>query len=164
MLNKLFIKNNVESNILKLYQGNEYYAKLSNHYPVVREYVNEEIHVVPPCIEKEQKYFLSIYNEEDKLTAVLDILDKYSFQNENNEKTVWIGLLQIDADLHGKGLGKQVVTALEMACKKSGKKLLQLGVIKDNIIGLNFWRKQGFKVFFEKNNGEYDLYLMKKDI
>lgn len=42
--------------------------------------------------------------------------------------------------------------------------MIQLGVIKENRKAVKFWRKVGFDVLREVNNGEFDLYVMEKSI
>ena len=49
-------------------------------------------------------------------------------------------------------------------CKKNSKTIVQLGVIKENINALAFWKKSGFEVFREGSNGEFDLFIMEKSI
>ena len=162
--NGLFIKDNVLDDIFELYKANEYFAKISNNYPVTKESVIADINDAPPTIEKERKFFLSIYNEDGALAAVMDYLDKYSYQNKDNEDAVWIGLLQTNSNLHRRGLGRNILSTFENACKKNGKQLIQLGVIKENQIGIDFWKKQGFITFTEKRSGNLDLFLMEKNI
>lgn len=162
--NKLFIKENILAEIFELYKSNDYYEKVTDNYPVKLESVINDINEIPEFIEKEQKHFFSIYNEANKLVAVVDFLDGYSFQNGNNKEALWIGLLKLDQQFHRQGIGKIIVECLESACKKDNKKIIQLGVIRKNIIGYNFWIKEGFKVFKEGNNKKYDLYLMEKKI
>ena len=61
-------------------------------------------------------------------------------------------------------MGSLIINILFDVCKKNRKKIVQLGVIKENINALNFWKKVGFEVFREVNNGEFDLYLMEKPL
>jgi ribosomal protein S18 acetylase RimI-like enzyme len=161
---KLFIGENNKDDIFKLYESNEYYAKVSNTFPVKMEAVIEDINVVPPCSDKEHKYYLSIYNEQNRLVAVVDFIDSYTYKHVNNLRGIWIGLLKIHGDFHKKGIGHAILGAFEKSCRVNGKEEIQLGVIKDNEIGLKFWEKEGYKIFKEVNNGEHDLKLMRKFI
>ena len=163
-LNHLEVKDNNYEDIFNLYKGNKEYAKLSNNYPITMENVKNDVENGPPFIDITRKNFISIYNIYNELIAVLDIIDGYSFQDKNNKNVIWIGLLEIDINKHNTGLGSLIVNTLFDVCKKNSKTILQLGVIKENTKALDFWKKVGFKVFTEKNNGEFDLLLMEKSI
>ena len=161
---KLFIKDNIIEDIFELYKSNDYYEKVSDNYPVKLENVSEDINDIPEFIRPKQKHFFSIYNEENELVAVVDFLDGYSFQNKDNKDALWIGLLKLDKQFQRQGIGSVIIESLESACKKENKKIIQLGVIRKNVVGYNFWLKEGFRVFREGNNKKYDLYLMEKEI
>ncbi len=163
-LKSLEVKVNKYDDIFNLYKGNEEFAKLSNNYPISMENVKKDVEDIPPFIDINQKHFLSIYNVRNELVAVLDIIDGYSFQNKNNKNSIWIGLLEIDINKHNMGLGSLIIKELFDVCKKNGKTIVQLGVIKENISGLIFWKKIGFETFREGNNGQFDLFLMEKSI
>lgn len=163
-LNHLEVKDNKYEDIFDLYKGNEEYSKLSNNYPITMGNVKKDIEDIPSFIDITHKHFISIYNIHNELVAVLDIIDGYSFQDKNNKNVIWIGLLEIDINMHNIGLGSLIMNALFDACKKNSKTIVQLGVIKENISALAFWKKIGFEVFREVNNGEFDLFLMEKSI
>ena len=163
-LNHLEVKDNKYEDIFDLYKGNEEYAKLSNNYPTTMENVKKDVEDIPPFTDTIRKHFISIYNIHNELVAVLDIIDGYSFQDKNNKNAIWIGLLEIDIDKHNIGLGSLIINTLFDVCKKNSKTIVQLGVMKENISALDFWKKIGFEVFREGNNGEFDLFLMEKSI
>lgn len=163
-LEHLEVKDNNYDDILNLYIGNEAFARLSNNYPITMDSVLRDVENVPPFKDINHKHFISIYNIHNELAAVLDIIDEYSFQNKNNKNAIWIGLLEVDINKHGMGLGSLIINALFDVCKNNGKTTVQIGVIKNNVMALEFWNKFGFKVFKEVNNGEYDLILMEKFI
>jgi len=163
-LDLLEVKDNNYEYILDLYKGNEEFAKLSNNYPVTMESVKKDIEDIPPFTDNTHKHFISIYNVQNELVAVMDIINGYSFQDKNNKNAIWIGLLEIDINMHNKGLGSLIINALFDVCKKNSKTIVQLGVIKENINALDFWNNIGFEVFREGNNGEFDMFLMEKSI
>ncbi|WP_312833261.1 GNAT family N-acetyltransferase [Sedimentibacter saalensis] len=163
-LDHLEVKDNKYEDILELYKGNEEFAKLSNNYPITMESVKRDIEDIPPFIDSTHKHFISIYNIQNELVAVLDIIDGYSFQDANNKNAIWIGLLEIDINRHNIGLGSLIINDLFDACKNNSKTIVQLGVIKENIKALDFWNKIGFEIFREGSNGEFDLFLMEKSI
>lgn len=163
-LDHLEVKDNKYEDIFDLYKGNEEFAKLSNNYPITIESVKRDIEDLPPFTDITRKHFISIYNIQNELVAVLDIIDGYSFQDMNNKNAIWIGLLEIDINRHNIGLGSLIINALFDVCKNNSKTIVQLGVIKENINALTFWNKVGFEIFREGNNGEFDLFLMEKFI
>ena len=57
----------------------------------------------------------------------------------------WLGLLLIDPDYRGKGLGRQVYTAYESWAAKQGAQRIYLGVIEENHTAHRFWQGLGFK-------------------
>jgi ribosomal protein S18 acetylase RimI-like enzyme len=164
ILNHLKVRDNNYEDILNLYKGNEEFAKISHHYPVTMESVKKDVEDIPPITDVSHKHFLSIYNVDNELVAVLDIIDGYGFQDKNNINAVWIGLLQVDINRHNMGFGSTIINSLFDACKNNGKTKVQLGVIKENVNAFAFWSKIGFTVFREGNNGEFDLLLMEKHI
>ncbi|WP_019230152.1 N-acetyltransferase [Sedimentibacter sp. B4] len=163
-LDHLEVKDNKYEDILDLYKGNEEFAKLSNNYPITIESVKRDVEDIPPFIDSTRKHFISIYNIQNELVAVLDIIDGYSFQDANNKNAIWIGLLEIDINRHNIGLGSLIINDLFDVCKNNSKTIVQLGVIKENINALDFWNKIGFEIFREGSNGEFDLFLMEKSI
>lgn len=161
-LNHLEVKDNKYEDLLNLYKGNEEFAKLSNNYPITLEGIKKDVEDIPPFTDINHKHFISIYNIRNELVAVLDIIDGYSFQDKNNKNAIWIGLLEIDINSQNRGLGSLIINALFDVCKKNGKTIVQLGVIKENKNALDFWNNIGFEVFREGNNSEFDLFLMEK--
>ncbi|BBF45241.1 acetyltransferase [Lachnospiraceae bacterium KM106-2] len=158
------IKDNQPELIYPLYVSNEEYAKISKNYPVTFEYVIEEIQDIPPFTDAAHKHYFSIFNAEEELVAVLDIVDGYSYQDKHDKDSVWIGLFQIDKAFHRKKIGQYIIEAFINACKQNQRKVIQLGVIKENHAGLAFWKKQGFITFAEASNGTCDVFVMQQII
>ncbi|MEG1803557.1 MAG: GNAT family N-acetyltransferase [Lachnospiraceae bacterium] len=162
--NQLYIKENRYDDILQLYTGNEEYSKISNHFPQTMEGVVQDVNQVPDFLDKSQKLYLSIYNADDKLVAVADLLDGYHIEKKKDAGSIWIGLLEIERSKHKTGLGSVICKCIVKAAGKNGKKVAQLGVIKENREAILFWEKQGFKTIRDGNDGELDLNIMEKQI
>jgi ribosomal protein S18 acetylase RimI-like enzyme len=162
--NNLEIKNNSYEDIFALYEGNVSFARMSNSFPITMKSIKEDVDTIPPFTSKEKKHYLSIYNEQEELVAVLDFIEEFSHQNKHGGNSIWIGLLQIDVRMQGTGIGRVITDAVFSSCRENKKNIIQLGVIKENINALQFWKKLGFNIFTEVNNGEVDLYLMEKDL
>jgi len=56
-----------------------------------------------------------------------------------------IGLFLLKKKERGKGIGKLIHTALSKIVLKESGKSLRIGVIKENVNGLNFWKNLGYK-------------------
>ena len=74
------------------------------------------------------------------LAAVLDLVEGYP-----GEGTLYIGLLELEAQFHRQGLGTQLVRALKTAAQKAGFSSLRLGCYERNAPGLAFWNAMGFE-------------------
>ena len=160
----LEIGTNTYEDIFALYDSDEYFARVSNNFPVKMETIIEDVDTIPPFTTAEKKHYISIYNDEKELVAVIDFIEGYSYKNMHGENAIWIGLLQIDKRKQHLGLGKSIINALFESCKENHKEFIQIGVIKENERALKFWTKQGFDSFTEVNNGDFDLVLMEKHL
>ncbi|HOH58488.1 MAG TPA: hypothetical protein PLQ22_00580 [Bacilli bacterium] len=69
--------------------------KMSHHFPLDKLKVEEDVNAIPSITDEDHKYYLSLYQDE-QLVAVIDFIDGFSFKKQNNENTIWIGLLQIN--------------------------------------------------------------------
>lgn len=156
------IRPNNVNEIYEIYRRDEDFAKLSNNFPVSIDAVLEEISNYPPSTARDNKYYVSIYNLRKDLIAVIDFIDEYSYKGMHGCNAVWIGLLLINKNMQNEGYGRKIIESFEIACLENQKKVIQLGVIKDNEKGSLFWSKMGFRNFTEINNGEFDLVLMEK--
>jgi RimJ/RimL family protein N-acetyltransferase len=76
----------------------------------------------------------------------------------------WIGLLVIDRKFHGKGIGKQAYDLVENMMVEKGASLIRLGCMKENLPGLSFWEKNGYKSYRETVYNERPMYCLEKVI
>lgn len=58
----------------------------------------------------------------------------------------WIGLLMVDATLHGKGLGRRFATLVEDGFREAGRTAVRLAVLENNPKALAFWTGLGYEV------------------
>lgn len=113
-----------------------------------------DIDEIPPNCVIEQKIYISIW-ENGKVIGVLDLIEGFPEQT-----SCWIGLLLVHGDLQGKKIGSNIVHAILNAANASGYKSIQLGVIENNVKGIDFWQKHGFTIF--RHSGS--IVVMKKCI
>ncbi|WP_431991490.1 GNAT family N-acetyltransferase [Streptomyces albogriseolus] len=56
----------------------------------------------------------------------------------------WIGLLMVDASLHGRGHGRRLAGLVEDRLRAAGHTAVRLAVLEDNTQGLAFWTALGY--------------------
>ncbi|MER5885084.1 GNAT family N-acetyltransferase [Streptomyces sp. NPDC001941] len=57
----------------------------------------------------------------------------------------WLGLLLVDARLHGQGHGRRLARYVEEGFLAAGRAALRLAVLEDNAPGLAFWGALGYR-------------------
>ena len=107
--------------------------------PPTLESCQEDLAALPPGRERRHKLFLGLFQGE-VLAAVLDLVEGYS-----GEGTLYIGLLELEAQFHRQGLGTRLLRALKTAAQKAGFSSLRLGCYERNAPGLAFWNAMGFE-------------------
>lgn len=58
----------------------------------------------------------------------------------------WIGLLMVDANLHGRGHGRRLATLVEDRFRAAGRTAARLAVLANNPKALAFWSALGYEV------------------
>lgn len=95
---------------------------------------------LPPGKTINDKYVLGIFRAEKGLVGIVDVIKDFPAVAE------WtIGLILIDPDARGQGLGKAVHRALSGWAAGLGAKFFRIGVVQDNFKALNFWTGLGYK-------------------
>lgn len=94
---------------------------------------------LPPGKELKDKYVFGVYNEKNVLIAVIEMVKDYKLTGE------WIiGLMMIDPNERGKGLGRNLHELIkDWVYKENGTKL-RIGVVEDNQRGYKFWFEMGY--------------------
>lgn len=151
------------SDISKLYEGNEEYAKISNSWPISMENIQNDLSCLPPSMKNVKKNYCVIYDQHSCI-GIIDYLEGYKYPSTTSKDTVWIGLFEISIENQSKGLGTKIMNQFIDACRMNDMICLQLGVIRSNIKALHFWKKMNFKEIGETNNGEFDLIIMELKI
>lgn len=76
-----------------------------------------------------------------------------AFEETDGEKRIWLDRFLIDHHFQGKGLGKQMLTALIEHLKQIYDcERIYLSLYEDNTVALTLYQKFGFKF-----NGELDI-------
>lgn len=126
---------NIVENLCK--KCSDYYILHDGILPS-KEEVDEIFMALPPNKSYEDKFVLGIYKF-DTLIGIVDIIKNFPTDGE------WMmGLMLIQPEERGNGLGKIVHGALVEWAKDLGAKSFRIGVIEDNYRGINFWSSLGY--------------------
>jgi len=75
----------------------------------------------------------------------IGIID-YLIENPKDQYP-WLGLLLLHGDYQGYGFGAQAFAVYENEMLKRGKKVVRIGVLKENIRAQRFWEELGFTYY-----------------
>jgi RimJ/RimL family protein N-acetyltransferase len=122
------------------------YFILQNGTLPSKEEVDEIFFSLPPDKNYEDKFVSGIYKFNDELVGIIDIVRDYPTAGE------WmLGLMLIEPEERGSGLGKIVHKALVDWATDLGAKFFRIGVMEDNYKGANFWSALGYSKIKEVN-------------
>jgi len=133
---------------LEVYTSNQAYFSLCSGREAGVESIYENLDTIPPDLEREKKVTIGIW-EGEFCVGNLDFLLAYP-----NPDCLYVGLLLIHQNYHGKQVGRQVYEALKSAAGKFGIHTLLLAVVAENKGALKFWKKMGF---VEVGTGEVEM-------
>jgi GNAT superfamily N-acetyltransferase len=93
---------------------------------------------------------------DDTYIGVMD----YLMENPK-DKCPWLGLLMIHGDYQGFGFGTQAYALFESEMRERGLERIRIGVLKENVKGVQFWETLGFlyiKTALSENGKEIFVY------
>ena len=94
---------------------------------------------LPPNKGMEDKYVFGVYDENNILIAVIDMIKNYKVTGD------WIiGLLMIDPNKRRNGLGRKMHDFIKCWVYEKGGIKLKLWVMEENNIGYKFWIDMGY--------------------
>lgn len=130
-------------NVLKIYDTNEEYFKISmNGKPSIESVIEDKNDIPPGSNLQNKNYKLISINGED--IGIIDYIMNYP-----DEDAIYIGLFIIHGDFHRQGYGRTFIEEFTVKMRKKGYRRLRLGVLKQNKSGFEFWTRMGFKVVKE---------------
>jgi len=141
----IITKQNFEQ-VFNVYNANQDFFMLVKGEKATIESSISDISALPPNCTIEQKIYISIWKN-GKVVGILDLIEGYP-----DKTSIWIGLLLVHGNIHGRGIGSKIVCAVLNSAKMSGYKSAQLGVIENNAKGIDFWQKHGFSIFRHSGN------------
>ncbi len=112
------------------------------------------LEALPPEKGYDDKFVLGVYNVDNRMIGLIDIIKSYPTENE------WmLGFLLIDPDERNKGLGKLLHQGLIYWIKSQNGEKIRIGVLEENKKGFKFWQDLGYKLIKEsefKREGKKD--------
>ena len=133
---------------LEVYTSNQAYFQLFSGGEAGLESIYENLDTIPPDLEREKKVTIGIWDGEVCI-GNLDFLLAYP-----KPDCLYVGLLLIHQNYHGKQVGRQVFEALKSTAGQFGMHTLLLAVVEENAGALKFWQKMGFATV---GNGEVEM-------
>lgn len=122
------------------------YARCSDYHeleegvptrPGAAEYL---LTALPPNKVLSDKFVFGLQTSGGRLIGVLDVI-----QNYPEEAEWWLGLLMLEPDMRGFGVGENLYREVARAIKGQGGTSIYLGVLEQNPSAERFWRRQGFE-------------------
>lgn len=97
---------------------------------------------------EEGSSFCGIY---DRSTgAMMGIVDFMTAGFEGDPTLAFLSLLMIAAPFRGRGLGEEVVRAVESEIRRTGQaRAIESGVQINNLGGIRFWQRMGYRIVSE---------------
>ena len=124
--------------MLALFEGNSEYFSFLGVSPTLA-YVEQGRSDVPPGYDPARMLREGYFSPDGRLCAVLFLLPGYP-----TETSAYIGLLMVDASLHGRGLGTSIVESLLGRLADKGYRDIRLAVLEKNLPAARFWEARGF--------------------
>ncbi|NLZ49579.1 MAG: GNAT family N-acetyltransferase [Clostridiales bacterium] len=116
----------------------DYYILVDGVLPSIEE-VGKIFTDLPPNKSYEDKFVLGIFTYNDKLVGIVDLIRDYPTAGE------WmLGLMIIDSDERGNGLGTMAHKALSEWAISLGAKTFRIGVVQENYRAIKFWSGLGY--------------------
>ena len=117
------------------------FIRLATGYPPQLTEALDLLKALPAGKSLEDKFVLGFTQNHGALVRVLEVVRDYP-----DLSTWYIGLLMFAPQVRGQGLGRRVYETLEQWVSRQGGQSLRLVVQAQNVKGLTFWRRVGFKI------------------
>ena len=143
--------------ILALCLENTQYYRYCGKQPS-RELVLQDLHITPPGKDTSSKYYVGFY-EGDALAAVMDLIEEYP-----DEDRCYIGFFMMNRRLQGRQIGSRIIREVFRYLKEAGFTALRLAIDKGNPQSTHFWKKNGFLVIREVEQGGGTLLVAERTL
>lgn len=107
--------------------------------PVRPTSAREDMEALPPGKEAADKFLFEFRPEDGRLVGALELVRDYPGPGQ-----WYIGLLTLDPDARGAGLGTRIYQAARAWIRAQGGHEIALAVLQQNTQAERFWRRHGF--------------------
>jgi len=119
---------------------------------------------MPPGKSLSDKFLYGIFDRNGEMRGVLEGMRHYP-----DETTWWIGLLMLDPEVRGRGLGRKIVDGFSAYVRSEQGKSIMLGVVEENQTAYDFWQQQGFTLVRQTEPRPFgkkvqSVYVMQRDL
>lgn len=135
------------------YCNNEYYLITEGRQATKNDCI-ETINYCPNNFSKNKVFNIGVSYKGEPV-AFLSVLEGYP-----EDVVLWIGLFLIDEKYKRRAIGTKIINALITAMEQSSISRLRLSVQDNNIAGVKFWGKIGFKTIAQCDCGHYNNLTM----
>ena len=143
--------------ILEFCKENTQYYEYCQAEPTL-EQVMSDLHLAPPGIGPEDKYYVGFYQDDD-LVAVMDLVDGFP-----EDGIVFIGFFMMSKRLQGQEIGSTIIREVSEYMKSKGITSIRLAIDKGNPQSTHFWKKNGFNVIYEADRDRHVLLVAEKEL
>ena len=143
--------------ILEFCKENTQYYEYCQAEPTL-EQVASDLHLAPPGIGPEDKYYVGFYRD-DELMAIMDIIDGYP-----EDSIAFIGFFMMNKSFQGQEIGTSIIREAAEYLKSIGMTSIRLAIDKGNPQSTHFWKKNGFRVIFEADRDGHALLVAEKKL
>lgn len=118
------------------------YMTLEDGAPARPEAAAELLDALPPGRRHEHKHLLGLARAASRrLVAVIDVVQDFP-----DDSDWFVGLVLIDPDERGRGLGAAIMADLESWLRAQGAACAYLAVLERNPDARRFWSRQGYQL------------------
>ena len=108
----------------------------------------------------QDKYYLGYFTEDDRLAAVMDLIDHYP-----TEQSCFIGFFMMEKAFQGQGAGSRIITELCGELTGQDYQFIRLGYVDGNQQSEQFWKKNQFTDTGLRNHTDaYTVVVMNRDL
>lgn len=143
--------------ILEFCKENTQYYEYCQAEPTL-EQVLSDLHLAPPGIGPEDKYYVGFYQDDD-LVAVMDLVDGFP-----EDSIVFIGFFMMSKRLQGQEIGSSMIREVSEYMKNVGMTYVRLAIDKGNPQSTHFWKKNGFNTIYEADRDGHTLLVAEKKL
>lgn len=125
---------------------------------VTKESIAKDMLALPPNVDPGQKYYMGFFAE-DRLVAVLDLIDDYPQQD-----IAYIGFFMVDVAFQHSGIGSEIISTVSEYLCSNGYSSIRLAWVKGNPQAEHFWKKNGFMPIKETSASVADVVILAERI